>query len=106
MQFMEYRHPGSLSATKFKTLRSAAKVMLTTFCEASGVIYSEFLTKGLTVNSDSGSTSFLHPRFGTVGCLDVTKIEGDVSVFQRIPKLRQPSANGCAANQNLSSRIE
>ncbi|GFW76372.1 hypothetical protein TNCV_1581511 [Trichonephila clavipes] len=49
---MEYRHPGSPSVKKFKTLTSAAKVGLTIFWDASGVLYTEFLTKELTVNSD------------------------------------------------------
>ncbi|GFY36666.1 uncharacterized protein TNCV_28701 [Trichonephila clavipes] len=50
---MEYRHPGSPSVKKFKTLISATKVMLTIFWDVSGVLHMEFLTKGLKVNSDS-----------------------------------------------------
>ncbi|GFW34679.1 DUF4817 domain-containing protein [Trichonephila clavipes] len=49
---MEYRHPGSPSVKKFRTLMPAIKVMLTIFRDVSGVPYTEFLTKGLTVNSD------------------------------------------------------
>ncbi|GFY19582.1 hypothetical protein TNCV_4647541 [Trichonephila clavipes] len=49
---MEYCHPGSPSVKKFKTLMSATKVMLTIYWNASGVLYTEFLSKGLTVNSD------------------------------------------------------
>ncbi|GFV06726.1 hypothetical protein TNCV_1611391 [Trichonephila clavipes] len=45
----------------------------------------------------SGSTTSFQPRFDTVGLLVVPKTEGDV-VFQRMPKFRQPCANGCAAN--------
>ncbi|GFS59137.1 uncharacterized protein TNCV_70141 [Trichonephila clavipes] len=49
---MEYRHPGSSSVKKFKALMPATKVMLTIFWDASDALYTEFLTKGLTVNSD------------------------------------------------------
>ncbi|GFU78240.1 transposon Tf2-8 polyprotein [Trichonephila clavipes] len=50
---MEYCHPGPPSVKKFETLMSATKVMLTIFWDASSVLYTEFLTKGLMVNSDS-----------------------------------------------------
>ncbi|GFU04642.1 hypothetical protein TNCV_4377201 [Trichonephila clavipes] len=49
---MEYRHLGSPSVKEFKTLMSATKVMLTIFWDESDVLYTEFLTKGLKVNSD------------------------------------------------------
>ncbi|GFV71685.1 hypothetical protein TNCV_3534741 [Trichonephila clavipes] len=49
---MEYRHPGSPSIKKFKTLMPASKIMLTIFLDASGIFYAEFLTKGLTMNSN------------------------------------------------------
>ena len=46
-QSMEYRHPGSPSVKKFKTVPSAKKkVMLTCFWNARGVLYMEFLAKG------------------------------------------------------------
>jgi hypothetical protein len=44
-QSMEYRHPGSSSVKKFKTVPSAKKVMLTIFWGARGGLYKEFLTK-------------------------------------------------------------
>ncbi|GFS64399.1 hypothetical protein TNCV_3955741 [Trichonephila clavipes] len=41
---------------------SATKVMLNLFWDASGVLYTEFLTEGLTLNSDSsppgGATAY------------------------------------------------
>jgi histone-lysine N-methyltransferase SETMAR len=49
-QSMEYHHPGSPSVKKFKTVPSAKK--LTIVCDARGVLYTEFLTKGSAVNSD------------------------------------------------------
>ena len=52
-QFMEYGHPSSPSVKKFKTVPSAKKVMLTSFWDARGVLYTEFLTKESRVNSDS-----------------------------------------------------
>ena len=51
-QSMEYRHPGSPSVKKFTTVPSAKKFMLTIFWGARGMLYTEFLTKGSTVNSD------------------------------------------------------
>ncbi|GFT66504.1 mariner Mos1 transposase [Trichonephila clavipes] len=42
-----------MNVKKFKTLMSATKVRLTIFWDASGVFYTEFLTKGLTVNSNT-----------------------------------------------------
>ena len=48
-QSMEYRHPGSPSVKKFKTVQSAKKFMLTIFWDARGLLYTEFLTKGTTV---------------------------------------------------------
>jgi len=51
-QSMEYCHPGSPSVKKFRTVQSAKKVMLTIFWDARGVLYTEFLTKGSTMNFD------------------------------------------------------
>ncbi|GFT55523.1 putative DD41D transposase [Trichonephila clavipes] len=49
---MEYRHPGFPSVKKSKILMSTTKVRLTIFWNASGVLNTEFLTEGVTVNSD------------------------------------------------------
>jgi histone-lysine N-methyltransferase SETMAR len=51
-QSMEYRHPGSPSVNKFKTVPLAKKFILTIFWDVRGVLYKEFLTEGSTVNSD------------------------------------------------------
>ncbi|GFT28566.1 uncharacterized protein TNCV_429601 [Trichonephila clavipes] len=51
-QSMEYCHSGSPSVKVFKVLMSATKIMLTIFWDASGVLYTEFLTKELTMNSN------------------------------------------------------
>jgi hypothetical protein len=48
----EYHHPGSPSVKKFKTVPPAKKVMLTIFWDTRGMLYTEFLTKGSTVNSE------------------------------------------------------
>ncbi|GFT63965.1 hypothetical protein TNCV_2314361 [Trichonephila clavipes] len=52
---MQYHHLGPPSVKKFKTLILAAKVMLTIFWDANGVLYMEFRIKGLTVNSNRGT---------------------------------------------------
>jgi len=49
---MEYRHPGSPSVKKFRTVPSAKKFVLTIFWDARGMLYMEFMTKGSMVNSD------------------------------------------------------
>ena len=49
---MEYRHKGSPTPKKFKVCASAGKVMLTLFFDVNGVVHTEFLPKGTTVNSE------------------------------------------------------
>mgnify|MGYP003415101186 FL=1 len=50
-QSMEYRRPSSPPPVKFKRAKSAGKVMLTVFWDSKGVLLSEFLERGNTVNS-------------------------------------------------------
>ena len=51
-QSMEYRPPGSPSVKKFKTVQSAKKSQAHHLLGCKGALYTEFQTKGLTVNSD------------------------------------------------------
>ncbi|GFU18007.1 hypothetical protein TNCV_3393631 [Trichonephila clavipes] len=53
---MKYHHPGFPSVKKSKTLMSATKV--TIFWNASGVLYTEILTEGVTVNSDRDTVQY------------------------------------------------
>ncbi|PRD30211.1 UNVERIFIED_CONTAM: mariner\T [Trichonephila clavipes] len=55
--FIEYRHPGFPSVKKSKILMSTTKVRLAIFWNASGVLNTEFLTEGVTVNSDRYSAA-------------------------------------------------
>jgi len=50
-QSMEYCHKGSAAPKKFKTKTSAGKVMLTVFQKSEGVVLTNFLEEGATVNS-------------------------------------------------------
>ena len=49
---MEWRHPMSPRVKKFKSQRSAGKSMATVFWDIEGVILTDFMPKGTTVNSD------------------------------------------------------
>jgi hypothetical protein len=51
-QSMEYCHEGSPAPNKFKTKASAEKVMLTVFWNSEGVVLTDFLENGATVNSE------------------------------------------------------
>jgi hypothetical protein len=51
-QSMEYRHKGSPAPNKFKTKASAEKVMLTVFWNSEGIVLTDFLENGATVNSE------------------------------------------------------
>ena len=50
-QSMQWHHLGSPSPKKFKSSSSAGKVMMTGFWDHRGVIFTDFLPKGETVNS-------------------------------------------------------
>ena len=50
---MEWRHPTSPRAKKFKSQRSAGKIMATVFWDIEGVILVDFMPKGTTINSDA-----------------------------------------------------
>lgn len=50
-QSMEFRHKTSPCPKKFKVQASAGKVMLTVFWDSKGVIHTEYLEKGSTINS-------------------------------------------------------
>ena len=50
-QSKEYRHKTSPSPKKFKVYSSARKVLLTIFWDSEGVVHTEFLEQGNTVNS-------------------------------------------------------
>ena len=50
-QWKEYRHKMSPSLKKFKVFSSARKVLLTIFWDSEGVVHTEFLEQGNTVNS-------------------------------------------------------
>lgn len=52
-QSIEYHHKGSLVPKKFKTKDSAGKVMWTVFWNSEGVVLSDLLQKGATVNSEN-----------------------------------------------------
>jgi len=59
-QSMEYRHPGPPSVKIFKIVPSGKKVTLSIFWDARGMLYTEFLTKGSTVNSDRDCEPYEH----------------------------------------------
>jgi len=50
-QFMEWRHTSSPTKTKFKQTTSTQKVMCTMFWDRKGVLLSEFLPQGSTINA-------------------------------------------------------
>ena len=50
-QSKEYRHKTSPSPKEFKVFSSARKVLLTIFWDSEGVVHTEFLEQGNTVNS-------------------------------------------------------
>lgn len=50
-QSMEWRHTGSPKKQKFKTTMSAQKIMCTVFWDRKGVLLTEFLPKGETINA-------------------------------------------------------
>jgi hypothetical protein len=51
-QSVEYHHEDSPAPKKFKIIPSAGKVMLTAFWDVNGVVHSEFMPTGITINSE------------------------------------------------------
>lgn len=51
-QSMQWRHSGSPRPKKFKTQKSAGKVMATVFWDKDGILMTEYLQKGETVNAN------------------------------------------------------
>ena len=51
-QSMEYRHKDSPAPKKFKVVPSAGKVLMTIFWDCDGIVHTEWLGRGNTVNSD------------------------------------------------------
>ena len=51
-QLKQWRHTGSPRPKKFKQTLSAGKVMATVFWDRKGVLLTEFMPKGTTINSD------------------------------------------------------
>lgn len=52
-QSMEWRHSTSPRVRKFKTAKSAGKIMLTIFWDSRGVIHKEYMVRSTTINSAS-----------------------------------------------------
>lgn len=52
-QSKQWRHPTSPKPKKFKTEKSAGKVMATVFWDRNGVLLVDFMPKGTTINSES-----------------------------------------------------
>jgi hypothetical protein len=48
---MEFHHEELPAPKKWKTAASAGKVMHTVFCNVKGVVHSEFMARGTTINS-------------------------------------------------------
>ena len=52
-QSMEWRHPSSPKTKKFKTEKSAGKIMATVFWDVHGMLLTDFSPQGATINSDA-----------------------------------------------------
>lgn len=50
---MKLRHPSLPGVRKIKTRSFAGKVMLIAFWELEGLVYAEFMHKGISINSKS-----------------------------------------------------
>ena len=58
----EWRHADSPHEKKFKVGLSAGKVLATVFFDCEGVVYTEFMPKGSTINAASYCETLKHLR--------------------------------------------
>jgi hypothetical protein len=90
-QSMEYCHSGSPNVKKLKTVPSAKKSHARHFCDARGMLYTEFVMKGSMVNSDKYCATCDHSsnafaESGRKGFFCIMTTQGHIAVH----RLRMP----------------